>query len=73
MILRYACFLRKGLGAHGFKVFEAELGRQGIVEASIRKPESHHPGSGLARHGGCSRDQGDTRMVGYADYYFVRT
>ena len=32
-------FLRKGLGAHGFKVFEAELGRQGIVEAGIRKPD----------------------------------
>ena len=32
-------FLRKGLDAHGFKVFEAELGRQGIVEAGIRKPD----------------------------------
>ena len=32
-------FLRTGLGAHGFMVFEAELGRQGIVEASMRKPD----------------------------------
>jgi two-component system KDP operon response regulator KdpE len=32
-------FLRTGLGAHGFKVFEAETGRQGIVEAGVRKPD----------------------------------
>jgi two-component system, OmpR family, KDP operon response regulator KdpE len=32
-------FLRTGLGVHGFKVFEAETGRQGIVEAGIRKPD----------------------------------
>ncbi len=32
-------FLRTGLGAHGFKVFEADRGRQGIVEAGIRKPD----------------------------------
>jgi two-component system, OmpR family, KDP operon response regulator KdpE len=32
-------FLRTGLGAHGFKVFEADQGRQGIVEAGIRKPD----------------------------------
>src|SRR5665811_991458 len=32
-------FLRTGLGAHGFKVFEADSGQQGIVEAGIRKPD----------------------------------
>jgi len=32
-------FLRTGLGVHGFKVFEADSGRQGIVEAGIRKPD----------------------------------
>jgi two-component system KDP operon response regulator KdpE len=32
-------FLRTGLGAHGFKVFEADCGRQGIVEAGVRKPD----------------------------------
>ncbi|UOA08152.1 response regulator [Methylobacter sp. S3L5C] len=32
-------FLRTGLGVHGFKVFEANLGRQGIVEAGVRKPD----------------------------------
>jgi two-component system KDP operon response regulator KdpE len=32
-------FLRTGLGAHGFKVFEADRGQQGIVEAGIRKPD----------------------------------
>ena len=32
-------FLRTGLGAHGFKVFEADRGKQGIIEASIRKPD----------------------------------
>ena len=32
-------FLRTGLGAHGFKVFEADLGKQGIIEAGIRKPD----------------------------------
>lgn len=32
-------FLRTGLGAHGFKVFEADSGRQGIVEAGVRKPD----------------------------------
>jgi two-component system KDP operon response regulator KdpE len=32
-------FLRTGLGAHGFKVFEANRGRQGIIEAGIRKPD----------------------------------
>lgn len=32
-------FLRKGLGAHGFKVFEADNGKQGIIEAGIRKPD----------------------------------
>ena len=31
--------LRKGLGAHGFKVFEADKGKQGIIEAGIRKPD----------------------------------
>ena len=32
-------FLRTGLGVHGFKVFEAGTGRQGIVEAGVRKPD----------------------------------
>ncbi len=32
-------FLRKGLGVHGFKVFEAERGKQGIIEAGVRKPD----------------------------------
>ena len=32
-------FLRTGLGAHGFKVFETDRGRQGIIEAGIRKPD----------------------------------
>jgi two-component system, OmpR family, KDP operon response regulator KdpE len=32
-------FLRTGLGTHGFKVFEADRGRQGIVEAGVRKPD----------------------------------
>jgi len=32
-------FLRTGLGAHGFKVFEADQGRQGLVEAGVRKPD----------------------------------
>jgi two-component system KDP operon response regulator KdpE len=32
-------FLRTGLGVHGFKVFEADKGKQGIIEAGIRKPD----------------------------------
>jgi two-component system KDP operon response regulator KdpE len=32
-------FLRTGLSAHSFKVFEAEGGRQGIIEAGVRKPD----------------------------------
>jgi two-component system KDP operon response regulator KdpE len=32
-------FLRTGLIAYGFKVFEAGSGRQGIVEAGVRKPD----------------------------------
>lgn len=32
-------FLRTGLGAHGFQVFEADTGRRGLVEAGIRKPD----------------------------------
>ncbi|MCX7096595.1 MAG: response regulator [Methylococcales bacterium] len=32
-------FLRTGLATHGFKVFEAGTGRQGITEAGLRKPE----------------------------------
>ncbi|MDD5274430.1 MAG: response regulator [Methylovulum sp.] len=32
-------FLRTGLGAHGFKVFEADRGQQGIIEAGVRKPD----------------------------------
>lgn len=32
-------FLKTGLGAHGFQVFEADTGRQGLVEAGTRKPD----------------------------------
>ncbi len=32
-------FLRTGLGAHGFKIFEADRGQQGIIEAGVRKPD----------------------------------
>ncbi len=32
-------FLRTGLAAHHFKVFEAERGQQGIIEAGVRKPD----------------------------------
>jgi two-component system KDP operon response regulator KdpE len=32
-------FLRTSLAAHGFKLFEASTGRQGIVEAGVRKPD----------------------------------
>ena len=32
-------FLRTGLGAHSFKVFEADSGRAGIIEAGVRKPD----------------------------------
>ena len=32
-------FLRTGLSTHGFVVFEAENGRQGIIEAGVRKPD----------------------------------
>ncbi len=32
-------FLRTGLSAHGLKVYEAETGKQGIIEASTRKPD----------------------------------
>lgn len=32
-------FLRTGLRAHDFKVFEADTGRQGIIEAGVRKPD----------------------------------
>ncbi len=32
-------FLRTGLAAHHFKVFEAESGQQGIIEAGVRKPD----------------------------------
>ena len=32
-------FLRTGLSAHGFKVFEADRGKQGIIEAGVRKPD----------------------------------
>lgn len=31
-------FLRTSLSAHGFKVFEADKGQQGIIEAGVRKP-----------------------------------
>jgi two-component system KDP operon response regulator KdpE len=32
-------FLRTSLAAHGFKLFEASTGRQGIVEAGVHKPD----------------------------------
>jgi two-component system KDP operon response regulator KdpE len=32
-------FLRTGLGAQGFRVHEAETGRQGLTEAATRKPD----------------------------------
>jgi two-component system KDP operon response regulator KdpE len=32
-------FLRTGLGSQGFQIFEAETGRQGLIEAGIRKPD----------------------------------
>lgn len=32
-------FLRTSLRSHGFQVFEADTGSQGIVEAGVRKPE----------------------------------
>ncbi|WP_045226901.1 response regulator [Methyloterricola oryzae] len=32
-------FLRTGLGSHGFKVFEADTGQRGIIEADTRKPD----------------------------------
>jgi two-component system KDP operon response regulator KdpE len=33
-------FLRTGLAAHDFKVFESERGQQGIIEAGVRKPDA---------------------------------
>ncbi len=32
-------FLKTGLGSHGFKVFEADTGKQGLIEAGVRKPD----------------------------------
>lgn len=32
-------FLRTGLSTRGFSVFEADTGKQGIIEAGIRKPD----------------------------------
>lgn len=32
-------FLRTSLGTHGFNVFEADTGKQGLVEAGVRKPD----------------------------------
>lgn len=32
-------FLRTGLGVHDFKIFEADKGQRGIIEAQIRKPD----------------------------------
>lgn len=32
-------FLRTGLGAQGFRIFEADTGRQGLVEIGARKPD----------------------------------
>jgi two-component system, OmpR family, KDP operon response regulator KdpE len=32
-------FLRTSLNAEGFKLFEADTGKQGMIEASIRKPD----------------------------------
>ena len=32
-------FLRTSLSAHNFKVFEADRGQQGVIEAGVRKPD----------------------------------
>lgn len=32
-------FLRTGLGTHGFSVFEADTGKQGMIEVGVRKPD----------------------------------
>lgn len=32
-------FLRTALGTHGFEIFEAATGKQGIIEAGTRKPD----------------------------------
>jgi len=32
-------FLRTSLGSHGFNVFTADSGKQGVVEVGVRKPE----------------------------------
>jgi len=32
-------FLRTSLGAHGFNVFDAETGKQGLIEMGVRKPD----------------------------------
>lgn len=32
-------FLRTGLTAQGFSIFEAETGKQGLIEAGVRKPD----------------------------------
>jgi two-component system KDP operon response regulator KdpE len=32
-------FLRTSLGTHGFTVFDADSGKQGVVEVGVRKPE----------------------------------
>jgi two-component system KDP operon response regulator KdpE len=32
-------FLRTGLSAHPFRIFEAETGKDGLIEASTRKPD----------------------------------
>ena len=32
-------FLRTGLSAQGFTVFEAESGKQGLIEVGVRKPD----------------------------------
>jgi len=32
-------FLRTGLSAHGFQVFEADTGQRGLIEIGVRKPD----------------------------------
>ncbi len=45
-------FLRTGLATHGFGVFEADTGRQGLIEAGTRKPDLMILDLGLPDMGG---------------------
>ena len=44
-------FLRTVLPEHGYALFEAETGKQGLVEAAVRKPDVVIARSRSARHG----------------------